>query len=44
MITFLLFVSAVGHLENFSDEIQRCHQERIGGNKIELVFLEEGNL
>ena len=44
MITFLLFVTAVGHLEGFSDEIERFHEERTVGNfnKMELVVLKQG--
>ena len=44
MITFLLFVSAVGHLRSYSEKIETCQEERIVGNfnEIALVFLEQG--
>ena len=44
MIKFLIFVSAIGHFESYSDEIISCQEKTSFGNfnNIELAFQKQG--
>ena len=43
MISFIFFVSAVGHLEKYSDDNITCHEDRWYENsKMEMLFNNTG--